>query len=306
MKLNFLHSLFILITFLYLSKTTAAQNNEQQNADQSSAQPAEEAQPSTPPNILNLYFNTKLDIADGLHDPQEILNEEQSKIILDLITNHSEKSKIPIMLFLFKQNQESPLTESTIHTRLNKIFVDKDQLLVFYYYGNALKSNGHLLLKDEDELLTNNWEVNEMFLKSARDASVPVDHFDQLESYVKELSKRSFWIESKFTKNLLIEETPIEQPSVKKEADTIPKYIQTILNEYFLSILTGFIVITAGAWYYLWNRKWRQYVLPLKEMPRRLGAEHGATISTPLEFSDVKVSLSDQRSKARSKDLEDI
>jgi len=306
MKLNFLQPLFILVTVLYLSKATVAQNNEQQNADQSSAQLAKEAQPSTPPNIPNLYFNTRLDIADGLHDPQGILNEEQSKIILNLITNHSEKSKIPIMLFLFKQNQEIPLTESTIHTRLNKIFVDKDQLLVFYYYGNALKSNGHLLLKDEDELLTNNWEIDEMFLKSARDASVLSDNFDQLESYVRELSKRSFWIESKFTKILPTEETPIEQPSVKKKTDTKLKYIQTLLNEYFLSILAGFIVIIVGIWYYLWNRKWRKYVLPLKEMPRRLGAEYGATISTPLEFSDVKVSLSDQRSKARSKDLEDI
>ena len=69
-------------------------------------------------NITNLYFNTGLEITNGLHDPQEILSEEQSNIIKKLIAEHQDKSKIPITLFLFKQNQKFILLAFTFLLKL--------------------------------------------------------------------------------------------------------------------------------------------------------------------------------------------
>jgi len=258
------------------------------------------------PNLTELYFNTELTITDGLHDPQKILEDEQATNIKNLISEHQERSQIPITLFLFKQTQEISLTELKLKNRLNKIFTSGNHILVFYFYSEPLRSNGHLLLENSEESNSADWEVDEMFLKSSRDASVEVESFDQLQSYLQELSKRSFWVESKFiTSPPQTEDIAIDSPT-KQQTPKQSNQILGFLNTHILSLIAALAVIIIGIWFYLWSRRWRKFVLPLKEMPHRLGADYGATVSEPLEFSDVKVSLSDQRGKARNNSLDNI
>ena len=258
-------------------------------------------------NITNLYFNTGLEITNGLHDPQEILSEEQSNIIKKLIAEHQDKSKIPITLFLFKQNQKISLTKSKFTNHINKIFPTGNHLLIYYYYGEPLNSTGYLLLEDDQETIVSNWETDEMFLKSSRDASVEIEKIDQLQSYLRELSKRSFWVESKFIPSNLTSNKKTSTEVIDAEQKATGQSNQTFhfISQHFISIIAAIALVIAGVWFYLWSR-WRKYVLPLKDMPRRLGADFGATVSTPLEFSDVKVSLSDQRGKANNKSLDNI
>jgi len=204
-KIRSLYTFSSLAIWFLLTIPSSSQENS--NAPSQKKQAIEESIAEAEPNISNLYFSTNINISNGLLDPQKILDEKQFQTIIDLIADHDKTSKIPITLFLFKNEQTIPLTESKIHTRLSKIFAEKNRLLVYYYYGNALNSKGHLLLADADNLIIQSWEVDEMFLKSARDASIPVDYFEQLATYIKELSKRSFWIESKFIKTPISNET---------------------------------------------------------------------------------------------------
>lgn len=265
-------------------------------------------------DLLSQYFRDaeSLKTEGGILDQQEILNDEQLKIIQALIDEHGTKSQISMTVFVFKQEHSLALKENQIEATLNSLYEKQNALVIFYYHNEALRSAGYLIMADQTKNETTgkiikNWEVDEMFLKTARDASVPVDKFAQLEIYIKELSKRSFWIEQKFISPPLPQGTleALNGPAPVKPLTNLEN-IAKFIDQNLLKIIGLILAIGAIIWYYLWSKKWKKYVLPIKNMPRRLGAEFGANISTPLEFSDVKASLAEQREKARNRELGDL
>ncbi len=268
----------------------------------------------TSDDLLDQYFKNaaSLKAQGGIIDPQKILEDEQLKTIQGLIAEHGEKSQIPMTVFLFTEEHSLALKEDQLEERLTSFFQKNNALVTFYYHNEALRSTGHLIIADQtkdqtERQIIKNWEVDEMFLKTARDASVPVDKFSQIEIYVTELSKRSYWIEQKYIASPLPQGNlaDLDGPAPVKPLTNL-EHLSLFIEAHLLTIVGLALTITAITWYYLWAKKWRKYVLPVKHMPRRLGAEFGANVSTPLEFSDVKLSLAEQREKARNRDLGDL
>jgi len=146
--------------------------------------------------LLDKFFSTRP--AKGLNDPQHILDVEQQESIEKLIAAHDMKSAIPLYVNVLAHGQKLSLMEDELKLRLREMFKNRSALVIFYYYGYARSVKGYVLL---DELgFIEDWEVDELFLKSARDASVQVEDFPEMESFVTDVSKRSYWLEQRLRK----------------------------------------------------------------------------------------------------------
>ena len=76
-----------------------------------------------------------------------------------------------------------------------------------------------------------------------------------------------------------------------------------ILKDYQTTIILTIFAVLAVAWYYFWSRNWRKYRLTHRDVPHRLGADHGAHVSICIEYSDTQLSVSEQYEKAKNKEI---
>ena len=238
--------------------------------------------------------------AKGLNDPQHILDDEQRERIEELIAAHDMKSAIPLCVNVLAHGQKLSLMEDELKQRLREMFKGENALVVFYFYGYARGVKGYVLI---DELgFIEDWEANELFLKSGRDASVQVDNFLEMESFVTDVSKRSYWLEQRLMPPVVAEKSNDQENNEKKKGGYWDELLLTITN-HSMTIVLAFWVLAAGGWYFLWSRKWRKFVIPDGGVPVRLGADYGANLSDPIEFSDPKVSLTEQHEKLKNREL---
>ncbi|MGJ8657397.1 MAG: hypothetical protein ACSHX6_13190 [Akkermansiaceae bacterium] len=249
--------------------------------------------------LLDQYFG--LFPASGVNDPQSLLDEEQRMRIEGLVAAHDMKSAMPLYVNVLAHGQNISLTEGDMREAILKMFKGKNALVIFYYYGYARGVKGYVLV--EDQGFVENWEVDELFLKSARDASVQVADFAEIETFVTEFSKRSFWLEQELIAPVLAEPTDIKGDGNDKANSGSWDQWLVMLTDHTMTIVFALWTIAAGGWYYLWSRKWRKYVLPKGNLPVRLGADYGANVSSPIEFSNTHISLAEQYEKAKNKDL---
>lgn len=248
--------------------------------------------------MLDAFFTPLA--AKGLNDPQRILDDEQRERIEELIAAHDMKSAIPLYVNVLAHGQKLALMEDELKLRLVEAFKDKNALVVFYFYGYARGVKGYVLI---DELgFIEDWEVDELFLKSARDASVQLEHFLEIESFVIDVSKRSYWLEQRLIPPAMAEKNNDQEDNEKKKGRDWDQWL-LILTDHTMTLVLAFWVLAAGGWYYLWSRKWRKFVIPDGEVPVRLGAYYGANVSDPIEFSDPKVSLTEQYEKVKNREL---
>ena len=249
--------------------------------------------------LLDSFFSTR-PANGGLYDPQNILNDEQRKKIEKLIASHDMKSAMPLYVNMLAHGQKLSLTEAQLKLRLGKTFRDKNAFVVFYFYGYARGVKGYVLLDDVGFI--EDWEVVELFLKSARDAGANVEDFLELESFIKDISKRSYWLEQRLIPPVLVEKQTDQESGQKKKPTDWDQWL-LIFTDHSLSIVLAFFILAAGGWYYLWSHKWRKFVLPDGDVAVRLGADYGANVSDTIKFSDPKVSLAEQFDKLKNREL---
>jgi hypothetical protein len=248
--------------------------------------------------LLDEFFTMRP--AKGLNDPQHILHDEQRERIEELIAAHDMKSAMPLCVNVLEHGQKLSLTEDELKLRLREMFKDKSALVIFYYYGYARGVKGYVLL---DELgFIEDWEVNELFLKSARDASVQVEDFLEMESFVTDVSKRSYWLEQRLIPPVVAKKSNDQEANEKKKRGYWDELL-LIFTNHTMTIVLAFWVLATGGWYFLWSRKWRKFVIPDGGVPVRLSADYGANVSDPIEFSDPKISLTEQHEKLKSREL---
>ncbi len=249
--------------------------------------------------LLDTYFG-KLP-ASGLNDPQHILDDEQRQVIEELIAAHDMKSALPLYVNVLAHGQKMALSEDDVKSKLSGMFKEKNAMVIFYYYGYSRGVNGYVMLDEQGFI--EGWEVDELFLKSARDASLQVGGDAQMESFVREFSKRSFWLEQKLITPVRAEKNlPTNEHGKSNSSGSWDDFMETV-RSHSLTLVLAFWALAAGAWYFLWSRKWRKFILPQGEVPTRLGADNGANVSHTIEFSDATVSLTDQYEKAQSREL---
>jgi hypothetical protein len=210
------------------------------------------------------------------------------------------KSAMPLCVNVLAHGQTLSLSEDQIKLRLKNMFKNKNAIIVFYYYGYARGVKGYVMI---DELgFIEDWEVDELFLKSARDASLQMNDFLEMESFVKDVSKRSYWLEQRLMPPLVAEKITEQEDKEKKKLPEWDQYL-LILSDHTLTIILGFLFLAAGGCYFLWSRKWRKFVISDGDVPVRLGADYGANVSDPVKFSDTKVSLTEQYENLKNREL---
>lgn len=248
--------------------------------------------------LLDQYLDSRPE--SGLIDPQDILDSEERDKIEELIAGHDMKSAMPLSINVLRHGQNLSLTEDDLKLRLLKMSKNKSAIVVFYFYGYARGAKGYVLL--EDQGFIEDWEVEELFLKSAKDANILIENFSALERFVTDISKRSYWIEQRLMPPVIAEKSDaLKDTKSKQQRDW--NAFQLILTEHTMTIILALWVIAAGAWYYLWSRKWRKFVMPDSDVPVRLGADYGATVSDLIEFSDPKASIAEQYEKLKNREL---
>jgi hypothetical protein len=248
--------------------------------------------------VLDDFFT--IHPAKGLNDPQNILNDRQRRKIEKLIADHDMKSAMPLYINLMAYGQKLSLNEEDLKVRLRKMLAGRSGLVVFYYYGYVRGVKGYVLL---DELgFIEDWEVVELFLKSARDASMQVDDFREMASFVTEVSKRSYWLEQRLIPPVIAEKNNEPKDNTKKNRGIHEQWL-LILTDHTMTLVLFLWVLAAAVWYYLWSRKWRKYIILNADVSVRLGANHGANVSDTIEFSDPKVSLTKQYERVKSREL---
>ncbi len=245
--------------------------------------------------LLDLYFTARPD--SGLIDPQHILDPEQRKKIEKVISEHDMKSALPLCLCVLGNKQKLSLTAVELKLRLLKMFENQTSaIIIFYSYGFARGMKGYILL-DEHGFIED-WEVDELFIKSSKDASIQVEEFAELETLMKDISKRSYWIEQKLMPPVIAKKSDFKDTKSSHAKSEWAKMLEP-LAEYTMTFALAFVVSAAGALFYLWSNKWRKYVIPDADVPVRLGANYGATVCDTIEFSDPKISLIEQHYKLK-------
>lgn len=248
--------------------------------------------------MLEEFFSTTP--SKGLNDPQHILDDKQKGRIEDLIAAHDMKSAIPLYVNVLANGQKLSLMEEELKMRLRKMFKNRNAMVIFYYYGYARGVKGYVLI---DELgFIEDWEVDELFLKSARDASVQVEDFPEMESFVMDVSKRSYWLEQRLIPPVIAKKSNNTEGNEQKRGGNSDDWL-LILLDHTLTLFLAFWLLTAAGWYYLWSRKWRKFVIPDGDVPVRLNADYGANVSDAIEFSEPKSSLTEQYEKIKNKEL---
>ncbi len=247
--------------------------------------------------LLKEYFT--LSITGGIHDPQHILTENQRDQIEQLISTHDMNSAMPIHLNVLYDGQKIPFTEDEMRHKLGTLFKDKNALVIFYHYGDARGTKGYVLLDRQG--FVDGWEVDELFLKSARDASIQIDNFTEMESFVSDFSKRSFWLEQKLMPPVAAKKR--NNQLIEQKENSQWETTTQLLLDHKMKLLLALLPFILGVFYYLWSRRWSKYTLHCNDVPVRLGADYGANVSETIEFSNPNTSLANQYEKTKNKTI---
>jgi hypothetical protein len=248
--------------------------------------------------LLDEYLSSQP--SSGLNDPQNILNPEQREKIESLISDHDMKSAMPLNINVLRHGQTIALMDEEFKQRLIKQFKNQTAIVVFYFYGYARGAKGYILLDGAGFI--DDWEVDELFIKSSRDASLQLEDFLELESFITDVSKRSFWIEQRLMPPVVAERRDEKEIKVNEKQAEWDKLSKAI-TEHSFTLFLALCVLASGGWYYLWSRRWRKFIIADRDVPVRLGANFGATVSDLIEFSDPKVSLTEQYEKLKNREL---
>ena len=124
-----------------------------------------------------------------------------------------------------------------------------------------------------------------------------------MEHFLKEFSKRSFWLEKKLIIPQITDHPDDRSTATRQETAPKANSLGATLAENIFTLILMTCVLSLGLWYFLWSTKWRKYVLPLQNPATRLGAEYGANVSNFIEFSNPKSSLNEQYETFKDREL---
>lgn len=249
--------------------------------------------------LLDSYFQTIP--AGGLNDPQQLLDRVQREKLEEVIASHDMKSAMPLYVNVLAYGQKIAVNESEVKGLLSEVFYGKNALVVIYYLGHARGAHGYVILDGQG--FVEDWEVDELFLRSAQDASLQVGKHEEILSFVTEFSKRSFWLEQRLITPVMAEkDVSVQEDEESKQHGKLTEFL-SLIHDHSLSLFLFLFVLLIAGRYYLWSTRWRKYVMPDVDIAMRQGAKYGANVSDSIDFSDPKISLSDQYEKIKNREL---
>ncbi|MGJ8673236.1 MAG: hypothetical protein ACSHX2_09855 [Rubritalea sp.] len=245
---------------------------------------------------LEKYFGQTPEGA--LVDPQQLLSMQERADMEYVLEQHGNESKIPFYVYLFDAKQQLPEGYSP-QAVYDKAFAwnQKPIVIVYYYLGTPERSEFLLAGGPSDDVP--GWQVRELLWNSAHKAREKSDIFDQLGSFVGQLSMRLFWVEeilNELRHQIIPPQSSVETP--EQATDKVSKLLgvwENTLEPHVMQAIQWIliaVVVAGGALFVILRRRFK---FPETPSPARLGGGVGGKSGGILRYRDSRVPPSMQR-----------
>lgn len=244
---------------------------------------------------LTQYFSERP--SNYIVDPQNLMDTRQQKDLEAFVDYHSKDSSIDMYVYVFGKNQRIPseMREEEVVERLYS--VGKPAVIVYYYLGEPQRAVCYLspVLTD----VVSAAEQRRALESSVMTAFVTSKPFDQLESFLAQLSIRIYWMER------MMEGTAEETMESKPESGRV---VLSDMSEHEMEIPSWMKLVGAAAvascggllamWSFaMWWLGRMRFRFPEFEVEPRLGGAHAAGIGAVISFSSSAVPPARQRNQ---------
>ncbi|MGJ8642194.1 MAG: hypothetical protein ACSHX9_02205 [Luteolibacter sp.] len=250
-----------------------------------------------PEEYLTQYFADKP--STHVVDPQNLMDTRQQKDLEAFIDYHGNDSSIDMYVYVFGANQRIPseVREEEVVERLYS--VGKPAVIIYYYLGAPQRAALYLspILTDAVSAAEQRRALDSSVMKAFVTSKV----FDQLESFLVQMSIRIYWMER------MIEGTADEtMEAIPEEVSNLPSGINEDASEAEIEIpawmkMAGAVAVaTCGGLMVIWSfvMWWMsrlRFRFPEFEVEQRLGGNHAAGIGAVISFSSSAVPPARQR-----------
>lgn len=236
---------------------------------------------------LTQYFAEKP--SSHLVDPQNLMDTRQQKDLEAFIDYHAKDSSIDMYVYVFGANQRIPseVREEEVVERLYS--VGKPAVIVYYYLGAPQRAASYLSPVLTDAISAA--EQRRALESSVMKAFVTSDAFDQLESFLVQMSIRIYWMER------MIEGTAAETMEIMPAFETtsveavtgdseevkieLPGWMK-VAGAVAVAVFGGLMVVWSFAMWWMSRLRFR---FPEFDVEQRLGGNHAAGIGAVISFS---------------------
>lgn len=246
---------------------------------------------------LTQYFAEKP--SSHVVDPQNLMDTRQQKDLEAFIDYHGKDSSIDMYVYVFGANQRIPseVREEEVVERLYS--VGKPAVIINYYLGAPQRATVYLspVLTDAVSAAEQRRALNSSVMK----AFVTSKPFDQLESFLVQMSIRIYWMErmiegtAEETMEVIPEEVMNSRSALKEEASNtkieIPVWMK-MAAAVAVASCGGLLTVLSFAMWWMSRLRFR---FPELEVEQRLGGSHAAGIGAVISFSSRAASPARQR-----------
>lgn len=250
-----------------------------------------------PEEFLTQYFAEKP--SSHVVDPQNLMDTRQQKDLEAFIDYHGKDSSIDIYVYVFGANQRIPseVREEEVVERLYS--VGKPAVIINYYLGAPQRAAAYLspVLTDAVSAAEQRRALDSSVMK----AFVTSKPFDQLESFLVQMSIRIYWMERMIEGTA--EETMEAIPEGVRDSLTAEKEDEAedeIEIPVWMKMAAAAAVAACGGlmaiWsFVMWWMSRLRFRFPEFEVEQRLGGNHAAGIGAVISFSSSAVPPARQR-----------
>ena len=247
-------------------------------------------------SYLEKYFGGAQ--AKGLIDPQQLLSMQERADLKYALEEHEQASGLPIYLYLFDDKQSLPEGYAPEEVYAKSFSENKVPLVLVYYFMGAPERSEFLLAGGVSDEVPE-WQVRELLWNSTHKAREQSEVFDQLSSFVGQLSMRLFWVEEILSE---LRVQPVEEDRAEKEiapsngkVDVLREVWESEVKPHGVRIAlwAGGILLVGGGFVYVVLM--RRYRFPESPSPARLGGMVGGKSGGVLRYRDARVPPTMQR-----------
>ncbi len=244
-------------------------------------------------------------VNDSLIDPQNYLTGEVGGDVKKILVRHSKLSDLPLRVLVCGGDQTVDMSMEALYKR---IWGDRKGVLLVYYLGKPLRSQGYVSLGGVGEV--GQFEIKELFSKSGRKANERGEVAKQFSVCLEEVSKRLYWIEKEYqvdkSNGLVLPDDELladedELVSTKGSSSNLKDKVEnwkdglSLLRAWVIPTLCGFIVSCIVLAVVLAIRRVRPLCYPESSAKSRLCAKSGALSSEVIKFKSIGESIAFQK-----------
>ncbi len=230
-----------------------------------------------------------------LIDPQKTLSRQEYRDQLSFLKYHDSDSSVKFYVYLFDGSQQIPNHINGVSLWKQHFSKEGPVVLLFYFMGNPSRSE---FFASPDLMKSVGKSERARALESAvRHALVKSHPVDQLDGFCEQMSHRIYWMEK------ALEAGVVAPPDEEAKGSSLPTAQQWLMSSReWWHRWRRLAIISLGSLSCLmllfwWRHSRRRYRLPVFDVPRRLGGDHGASVGAVISYSNRYLSAQAQREK---------